>query len=73
MYTFSVSVIKKPNMIGISYMYVLHISAWVILHYRSMNEKIMSCSWIFVCVCVCLCVCVCVCVGGGGGGGGNYV
>ena len=52
MYTFLVSVIKKHNMIGISYMYVLHISAWVILHYRSMNENIMSCSWIFVCVCV---------------------
>ena len=32
MYTFLVSVIKKHNMIGISYMYVLHISAWVILH-----------------------------------------
>ena len=42
MYTFLVSVIKKHNMIGIIYMYVLHISAWVILHYRSMNEKIVK-------------------------------
>ena len=47
-----VSMIKKHNMIGISYMYVLQISAWVILNYRSMNEKKMSCSWVFVCECV---------------------
>ena len=47
-----VSMIKKHNMIGISCMYVLQISAWVILNYRSMNEKKMSCSWVFVCECV---------------------
>ena len=41
-------------MIGISYMYVLQISAWVILHYRSMNATIMSCSWVVVCVYLCV-------------------